>query len=335
MRILFYSSVKTKKMFSIQSYYRNDIQILKDLGYEVYLSKSIKDFCLFWKYDIAFLYFYRYAFFASFIAKCFKKKVYFTGGIDYLEKSFATPNQRRLQIVFFKLCNLFSDKNILVSTTDYMNVKEIYKGEIPNKCIKSYHIIDFPKFKFNPKYDKKENIITTIAWMVNLDNVFRKGVDKTIKAFSLFVRNHSDYKLVIAGPSGKGSEYILHLIEELNLFDKVEYRGSISENEKIKLLKKSKIYTQLSIYEGFGIASIEALAAGNIVIHSGNGGLKDAIGDNGYIVDINDINSIAAAMESAVNTINNSELIVNAVNYVKENFSYNKRLSDFKSIISL
>ena len=36
--VLFYSSVKTKKMFSIQSYYRNDIMILRDLGYRVRLS---------------------------------------------------------------------------------------------------------------------------------------------------------------------------------------------------------------------------------------------------------------------------------------------------------
>ena len=49
--VFFYSSVQTKKMFSIQSYYRNDILILKDLGYKVALSKKSFDFLLFWKYD--------------------------------------------------------------------------------------------------------------------------------------------------------------------------------------------------------------------------------------------------------------------------------------------
>lgn len=42
--VFFYSSVQTKKMFSIQSYYRNDILILKDLGYKVALSKKSFDF---------------------------------------------------------------------------------------------------------------------------------------------------------------------------------------------------------------------------------------------------------------------------------------------------
>ena len=74
MDVFFYSSVRTKKMFSIQSYYRNDICILKDLGYNVHLSNSIWDFLCFWKYDIAFLYFYKYSFFAAFFAKLFRKK---------------------------------------------------------------------------------------------------------------------------------------------------------------------------------------------------------------------------------------------------------------------
>ena len=89
--VLFYSSVKTKKMFSIQSYYRNDIMILRDLGYRVRLSKSCWDFVRFWRYSIAFVYFYRYGFFAALWAKLLGKKAYFTGGIDYLEPSFATP----------------------------------------------------------------------------------------------------------------------------------------------------------------------------------------------------------------------------------------------------
>ena len=98
--VLFYSSVKTKKMFSIQSYYRNDIMILRDLGYRVRLSKSCWDFVRFWRYSIAFVYFYRYGFFAALWAKLLGKKAYFTGGIDYLEPSFATPFQRYVQALF-------------------------------------------------------------------------------------------------------------------------------------------------------------------------------------------------------------------------------------------
>ena len=86
--ILFYSSVKTKKQFSYQEYYRTDIRILRDLGFTVHLSNRGMDFLYFWKYDIAFIYFYRYGVIPSFFARIFGKKIYFTGGIDFLDQSF-------------------------------------------------------------------------------------------------------------------------------------------------------------------------------------------------------------------------------------------------------
>lgn len=330
-RVLFYSSVKTKKMFSIQSYYRNDIQILRDLGYRVFLSNSISDFLAFWKYDIGFFYFYRYSAFGAFFSKLFGKKNVFTGGIDYLEPSFATYNQYLLQKLFFKICNIFSDTNILVSTTDYENVKSIYDGKIPSKCRLSFHVVDFDRFVY--RGEKKDKVITTIAWMVNRDNVYRKGVDRTIRAFSLFLKHNPDYKLIIAGPSGEGSDDILELISQLGIENSVEYRGAISEDEKVHLLKSSMIYSQLSIYEGFGIAAIEALAAGNILVHSGRGGLKDAIGNNGYIVNIDNIDEIAEVYNRLVsNMINIDNLRENGIRYVKNYFSYKKRLNDFQEI---
>ena len=65
-RILFYSSVQDKKLFYIQQFYRIDIEILENLGYQVLLSNKISDAWKFWKYDFVFAYFYRYAFFVTF-----------------------------------------------------------------------------------------------------------------------------------------------------------------------------------------------------------------------------------------------------------------------------
>lgn len=332
-RILFYSSVKTKKMFSIQSYYRNDIQILKDLGYQVLLSNSVCNYFLFWKYDIGFFYFYRYSLLCAIIAKFFNKKTVFTGGIDYLEPSFATLKQRKIQEAFFKICNCFSNVNIIVSSTDEDNIRRIYHGRLPNKCIKSFHVIDFESFEY--KGERKEKIFTTIAWMVNRDNVYRKGVDKTVKAFAEFVKLFPDYRLIIVGPSGVGSEEVLSLVSKLCIEKYVEYKGSISEEEKIQLLKKSMFYTQLSIYEGFGIAAIEALAAGNIVIHSGKGGLKDAVGNNGYIVNLFSTQDIVSTFRSVASKQGfMAEQRIKAIQYVKNNFSYMKRLQDFQKIFN-
>ena len=57
----------------------------------------------------------------------------------------------------------------------------------------------------------------------------------------------------------------------------MELKGEVSEEDKINLLKRSKYYFQLSLYEGFGLAALEALCADNILIHSGKGGLANSI----------------------------------------------------------
>lgn len=331
--ILFYSSVKTKKMFAIQSYYRNDIRILRDLGYNVKLSNSIKDFIFFWKYDIAFLYFYRYSLFSAFFAKLFRKRVYFTGGIDYLEKSFASSKQRFMQALGFKICNLMSDQSIIVSSADLRNIASLYNGRIPKNCYLSFHVVEYEKYKYSGTFNDKDNIIVTIGWMVNIDNVFRKGIDKAILVFSEFVKERSNYKMIIAGPPGEGSNYILQLIRDLNMEKHITYVGTISEEEKISLLKKSKIYMQLSIYEGFGIAAIEALAAGNNVIHSGNGGLKDALSEYGYKVDINNNKEIDNTLTNLCTNEINKSFLQKGIEYVSENFAYSRRYSDFEKII--
>lgn len=330
-KILFYSSVKSKKMFSIQSFYRTDIQILKDLGYRVLLSNSIIDFFLFWKYDIGFYYFYRFSFFCALIAKLCGKKNFFTGGIDYLEPSFASSFQLFVQRVFFFLCNFVSDCNIIVSSTDENNIRKLYYGHLPRKCKKSFHVIDYDKFEY--KGEQKENIISTIGWMVNVDNVYRKGIDKTIYAFSVFVKKHPNYKLIIAGPNGDGSAVIMNLVKKLTLCDKVIYLGAISESEKIDLLKRSKVYSQLSIYEGFGIAAIEALAAGNIVVHSGNGGLKDGVSTFGIQVDRDNVDSIINGFELALGMTEQNHYYDAGIQHVKDKFSYQKRLHDFEHIL--
>jgi glycosyltransferase involved in cell wall biosynthesis len=334
--VLFYSSVKTKKMFSIQSYYRNDILILKSLGYNVRLSNSFADFFCFWKYNVAFLYFYRYGLIPAIISKCFCKKVYFTGGIDYLDKTFATLKQRKIQGLFFQMCNLFSDTSILVSTTDKQNIESLYGGKLPSNCKISYHIVDFNRFIYTGAFREKKSQFCTIAWMVNQDNFFRKGIDRAVRVFSRLVQDYPDYKLYIAGSPGKGSEALVKLIKELDIEKSVIYLGTITEEEKISLLKESMFYFQLSTYEGFGIAALEALAAGCIVIHSGRGGLKDAIGGFGYQFDIENEDEIVMFLKEycSKSSIENIYL-KDAINYVKENFSFNQRYNSFKEIIGI
>jgi len=332
-RILFYSSVKSIKLFTIQRFYHIDIELLKNLGYCVYESNRILDFFYFWKYDIAFIYFYRFGLFPAILSRLFSKKVYFTGGIDSLEQNLVTPKVYFLQKIFFKLCYLVSNRCILVSSSDENNVKKIYNGKLPKKTYLSCHTIDIEKFVID-NLSKKENIFTTIAWMENIGNVNRKGVDRALILFKYLTnkKEFSEAKLYIIGKEGEGSEYLRGLCIDLKISDNVIFTGSIKEEDKIKLLKRSKYYFQLSSFEGFGIAAIEALAAKNIVIHSGKGGLHETMKNYGIKVNIEI--ALDEQLEDTYDQISNfnTALLTKAIKHIQENYSNIKRQKDFEKI---
>lgn len=330
-RILFYSSLKSKRGFVTQGFYKTDIQILRDLNFEVKLSIHWYDFLLIRNYDICFIYFYRYGAIPAFIGKVFGKKVFFTGGIDDLDPGYATKKGLMIQRLLFKICNLLSNVNILVSTSDKKNIQLFSCLKPAEKFPLSFHVIDFERYKYSNNI-KKEKIILTIVWMGSQGNVLRKGVDKSIHVFEKIVKIDSEYKMLIIGTIGDGTIMIKNLIAKYGLENKVILTGQVDDNEKIAILKKSKFYFQLSSYEGFGVAAVEALASGCIVVHSGKGGLIDGIGDYGLkISDVNDYDNIC---DIVLNQDQDScvKLINNGIKHVFSNFRYEKRYNDFYNI---
>lgn len=189
------------RLFTTQKFYKIDIDILRELGFEVNVTNKILDFLFFWKYDIAFIYFYRYGFFVSAIARFFKKRIFFTGGIDDLDEAYTTHRKYLTQKFFFKLCYLMSDRCILVSSSDIENVKRIYKGILPAKIETSFHAIQVERFLCSNIQNKGYDF-STIVWMGGKENVVRKGVDKSLELFKYLVDNYSDYsnsKFIIIG----------------------------------------------------------------------------------------------------------------------------------------
>ena len=61
-RVLFYSSVKNMESFQTQKFYQIDLEILRNIGFDVILTNKTLIFFSFWKYDLSFIYFYRKTF---------------------------------------------------------------------------------------------------------------------------------------------------------------------------------------------------------------------------------------------------------------------------------
>lgn len=279
---LFYSSVKSKKQFVRQEYYRTDIKILRGAGHKVILSNRWKDFLAFWKYDCAFIYFYRYGLVPAVFARLFGKQVFFTGGVDYLDRRAASLKQFLVQAVLYNLCGLFATRNILVSSADFSNcerVRYLFPSYRQTIC---RHSINDELYRTLEKR-RKEKLVVTIAWMARRENVIRKGVLESLELFAALRRRDPSFRMLIIGPKGEGSLLVEERIREMRLGDYVSLTGGVSERVKAECLQRAALYFQLSQYEGFGIAAIEALLAECVVVHSGAGGLAEGVGPCGVL----------------------------------------------------
>jgi glycosyltransferase involved in cell wall biosynthesis len=331
-KILFYSSVKDKKLFDIQRFYKIDIQLLEEAGFDVIPSNKIWESILFWRYQIAFIYFYKYGFFVAFFAKLLFKQVYFTGGIDDLDIEYASPRKYYVQKLFFKLCNIFATTCIIVSNADMQNIRKIYNDDLPKNISFSEHTIDVDSFISK---SRKKKQFATIAWMDAVDNVTRKGLDKALFLFKFLTENveFSEYQFIIIGKKGEGSKFLETLAEKLNIRHRIIFTDNISESEKIQILSESEYYFQLSRYEGFGIAAIEALASGDIVIHSAKGGLKDSMQNYGIVFDIDANINIESEIFFEKLLKFDIEFLPAGQENIKARFSNSRRLEDFINII--
>ncbi len=123
-----------------------------------------------------------------------------------------------------------------------------------------------------------------------------KGVDLVLRAFARLA--HSAARLEIAG-TGDYRPALERLALSLDLGERVRFLGFVSEEEKLRLLRRSWALCFTSPKEGWGITNLEAAACGTPVIASRSPGLRESVrdGETGYLVPHGDVSALAAAMD--------------------------------------
>jgi glycosyltransferase involved in cell wall biosynthesis len=143
---------------------------------------------------------------------------------------------------------------------------------------------------------------TIILFMSRLDP--KKGLDLLLPAFAQLHKTHPDTSLVLAG-SGP-SDFIASLqaqILDLGLADSVLMTGFLSGEDKLAALAASDLFVLASYSENFGIAPVEAMAAGLPVILSDRVGIGEEVqgAEAGLVVSC-DVNAVAEALHCLVSS---------------------------------
>lgn len=124
----------------------------------------------------------------------------------------------------------------------------------------------------------------------------RKNLPSLIKAFENLITKYSDLHLCIAGGVGWKTAGIKKTIPE-NLTSRVHFLGYVDYSQLPELYSRATIFAYPSLYEGFGIPPLEAMACGTPVLTSNISSLPEVVGDAAYLVNPTNISEIEAGIE--------------------------------------
>lgn len=93
-----------------------------------------------------------------------------------------------------------------------------------------------------------------------------KRYDRLLETFALVVKKHTAAKLVIIGPDRGLVTSLKNLCRSLGIKKQVEFAGRVSDNELLNFLECASVWLAAPEYEGFGVALLEAMAAGCVPV---------------------------------------------------------------------
>jgi glycosyltransferase involved in cell wall biosynthesis len=125
----------------------------------------------------------------------------------------------------------------------------------------------------------------------------RKNLPVLVRAFDKVAAGDPALRLVVAGADGWGAAEFEAAWAAAQHADRVVRLGYVSDAERRDLLSGARVLAYPSRYEGFGLAPLEAMGAGVPVVASRAGALPEVLGDAAVLVDPDDVDGLAAALE--------------------------------------
>ncbi len=125
----------------------------------------------------------------------------------------------------------------------------------------------------------------------------RKNVARLLEAYAHLRREHRiPHKLVLGGARGWLYEQIFARVRELGLLEEVVFTSFIPDRELPLWYNAADIFIYPSLYEGFGLPPLEAMACGTPVVTSSVSSLPEVVGNAAITVNPLDVNALASAI---------------------------------------
>lgn len=174
----------------------------------------------------------------------------------------------------------FSKRRII----DWSGVSEEKVVVVGNGVSPDFHLNVIPHFESEP-----------YILMVS-NRKLHKNEERAIRAYSNS-SGRNKFKILITGYS---DEKLDELCQELDISNNVIFLGRLSDQQLASVYKGSLFLLFPSLYEGFGLPVVEAMACGTPVLTSNSTSLVEIAGDAALLVDPKNIDEITAAIEKLI-----------------------------------
>jgi len=231
-----------------------------------------------------------------------------------------------------------ADKIITVSQSEREQIINFYKIQ-PEKIDFVYNGVDYENFAKEFSEEEKEKV----RQKYNLPQKFllyigtfqpRKNIPVLIEAIKSL-----DIKLILAGNRNARNfdKKINEVIEKNNFQNKVIFPGWIDEEDKPALLQIADCFVFPSLYEGFGIPIVEAMAAGTPVISSNKTSLPEVGKDGALFCDPKNTDEFSKRIYQAIADENLKADIIKRGSEIAKLYSWQKTaektLNMYKSLM--
>ena len=214
----------------------------------------------------------------------------------------STNEGGRLRMYAYRLTDFLADifTNVSKEAVDAFEAKG---AAPPGRMLVVYNGIDTQKF--SPDSAERESLRNRFA--VGSDKIILavgrlskpKDYPNLVNAFKNISRKAENIKLWIIG-DGPLRESIESLVAELDLRERIMFLGTLHENDIPNFMCAADVFVLSSAWEGFGLVVAEAMATEKVVVATKSGGVKEVVGNCGFLVPPQNSEALAYALEKAL-----------------------------------
>jgi len=160
----------------------------------------------------------------------------------------------------------------------------------------------------------------------------RKNLSRLLDVFKALLADWPDLKLVLIGKKGWLYEPFFQKLQAMGLQELVIFPGYIDEADLPACYEMAEVFVFPSLYEGFGLPPLEAMACGTPVVSSNSSSLPEAIGEAGIMVEPTDTAALTVAIQRVLNNTTLQADLKQRSLAQAQKFSWTKAATELKTV---